>query len=130
MLHNALLRRKELYLPRVRRQAFQSRNTTRKKFIQCCRKGRVILPLPKGCPQPLSGLLQDTHPKAKTFLAKIRNHNSAHAFASMGANISAPPGAGPTALEYMARCNTTRRPLAIQKIRSTQSLLYTMSKFW
>jgi len=74
---------------------FKAERPPDKKFSQCCRKGRVILPPPKECPQPLLGLLQGTHPKAKSFLPKIRNYNSALAFASMGANISAPPGRGP-----------------------------------
>ena len=74
---------------------FKAERPPDKKFSQCCRKGRVILPPPKECPQPLAGLLQGTHPKAKSFMTKIRNYNSALAFASMGANISAPPGRGP-----------------------------------
>jgi hypothetical protein len=66
-----------------------------KKFHQFCKKGRVILPPPKECPEPLSKLLQNDHPKAKSFMSKIRNYNSAHAFASMEASISSPPGRGP-----------------------------------
>jgi hypothetical protein len=36
-----------------------------KKFTQCCRKGKVILPPPKKCPAPLAQLMQNNHPKAK-----------------------------------------------------------------
>jgi len=74
---------------------FKGERPQDKKFQQCCKKGRVILPLPKECPEPLSKLLQNNHPKAKSFMSKIRNYNSAHAFASMGATISSPPGRGP-----------------------------------
>ncbi|XP_045036715.1 uncharacterized protein LOC116926850 [Daphnia magna] len=74
---------------------FKGEQPTDKKFTQCCAKGKVILPPPKECPQPLVKLLQNDHPKAKAFMTKIRNYNSAHAFASLGANISSPPGRGP-----------------------------------
>ena len=66
-----------------------------KKFQQCCRKGSVILPSPKKCPPLLLELLLNNHPKSVAFLRSIRQYNSAHAFASMGANISPPPGRGP-----------------------------------
>ncbi|KAI9558408.1 hypothetical protein GHT06_015188 [Daphnia sinensis] len=74
---------------------FKGERPTDKKFTQCCAKGKVILPPPKECPQPLVKLLQNDHPKAKAFMMKIRNYNSAHAFASLGAKISSPPGRGP-----------------------------------
>ena len=54
---------------------FKAERPPDKKFSQCCRKGRVLLPPPKECPQPLLGLLQGTHPEAKSFLPKIRNYN-------------------------------------------------------
>jgi hypothetical protein len=66
-----------------------------KKFTQCCRKGKVILPPPKECPAPLAQLMQKNHPKAKAFMRKNQDYNSAHAFASMAASISSPPGRGP-----------------------------------
>jgi hypothetical protein len=66
-----------------------------KRFTDCCFKGKVVLPLPRPPPELLLHLLTDSHPKAKHFLLKIRNYNSALAFASMGASISAPPNRGP-----------------------------------
>ncbi|XP_046632783.1 uncharacterized protein LOC124312311 [Daphnia pulicaria] len=65
------------------------------KFQRCCGKGKVIIPPPKPCPQPLASLLQNQHPKSKQFMKQIRNYNSAHAFASLGANQSPPPNRGP-----------------------------------
>ena len=55
----------------------------------------MILPPPRECPQPLAKLMQNDHPKAKRFMQKIRNYYSAHALASMGTQISSPPGCGP-----------------------------------
>ena len=74
---------------------FKEEKPQDKKFTQCCKKGRVILPRPKECPEPLAKLMQNDHPKTKRFMQKIRNYNSAHDFASMGAQISSPPGRGP-----------------------------------
>ena len=74
---------------------FKGERPSDKKFTQCCRKGKVILPPPKECPAPLAQLMQNNHPKAKSFMRKIRTYNSAHAFASMRAEISSPPGRGP-----------------------------------
>ncbi|EFX64386.1 hypothetical protein DAPPUDRAFT_334251 [Daphnia pulex] len=65
------------------------------KFQRCCGKGKVIIPPPKPCPQPLASLLQNQHPKSKQFMKQIRNYNSAHAFASLGVNQSPPPNRGP-----------------------------------
>jgi hypothetical protein len=66
-----------------------------KKIQQCCAKDNVILPPAKPCPEPLASLLENRHLKWKHFMKQIRNYNSAHAFASMGANYSPPPGRGP-----------------------------------
>ncbi|KZS03775.1 Uncharacterized protein APZ42_033417 [Daphnia magna] len=74
---------------------FKGERPPGKKSMQCCRKGKVILQPPKECPQPLSKFLQNNHPKSKSFMAKIRTYNSAHAFASLGASISSPPRRGP-----------------------------------
>ncbi|KAK4027282.1 hypothetical protein OUZ56_016293 [Daphnia magna] len=60
---------------------FKGERPPGKKSMQCCRKGKVILQPPKECPQPLSKFLQNNHPKSKSFMAKIRTYNSAHAFA-------------------------------------------------
>ncbi|KZS03783.1 Uncharacterized protein APZ42_033406 [Daphnia magna] len=73
----------------------QGERPTDNKFTQCWVKGKVILPTPKECPHPLVELLQNDHPKAIAFMTKIRNYNSAHAFASLVANISSPPRRGP-----------------------------------
>jgi hypothetical protein len=73
---------------------FKGERPSDKKFTQCCRKGKVILPHPKECPAPLAQL-QNNHPKAKTFMKKIRTYNSAHAFASIGGSISSHPGREP-----------------------------------
>jgi hypothetical protein len=74
---------------------FKGERPQDKKFQKCCKKGRVILPPPKECPEPLAKILQNDHPKAKHFMSKIRKYNSAHAFASMGASMNSPPGRGP-----------------------------------
>ncbi len=66
-----------------------------KKFYNCCNKGKVRLPELKECPELLESLLRDSHPQAKNFMKKIRNYNSALAFASMVANVSLSPGSGP-----------------------------------
>ncbi|KZS06644.1 Uncharacterized protein APZ42_029833 [Daphnia magna] len=88
---------------------FKGEQPTDKKFTQCCAKGKVILPPPKEFPQPLVKLLQNDHPKAKAFMTKICNYNSAHAFASLGTNISSPPGRGPYCLRIHGQVyhNTT-----------------------
>ncbi len=82
-----------------------------KKFTQCCRKSKVILPPPKECPAPLAQLMQNNHPKAKAFMRKIRTYNSAHAFASMAASIFSPPGRGPYCFRIHGQVyhNTTPR---------------------
>ena len=66
-----------------------------KKFTDCCNKGKVILPAPKKCPELLLNLLSNSHPDSGHFKRKIRNYNSALAFASMGANITTLTGGGP-----------------------------------
>ncbi|EFX64444.1 hypothetical protein DAPPUDRAFT_334184 [Daphnia pulex] len=82
-----------------------------KKFQQCCAKGNVILPPAKTCPEPLASLLQNRHPKSKHFMKQIRNYNSAHAFASMGANFSPPPGRGPTCVRIHGQIYHQTTPL-------------------
>ncbi|EFX68723.1 hypothetical protein DAPPUDRAFT_329777 [Daphnia pulex] len=82
-----------------------------KKFQQCCAKGNVILPPAKPCPEPLASLLQNRHPKSKHFMKQIRNYNSAHAFASMGANFSPPPGCGPTCVRIHGQIYHQTTPL-------------------
>ena len=77
------------------RQKFEKETPRDNKFQQCYRKGSVIIPPPKPCPQPLAILLQNQYPKSKQLMNQIRYYNSAHAFASLGANISPPPEQGP-----------------------------------
>ena len=59
-----------------------------KKFTQCCRKGKVILPSPhpKEMSCPPAQLMKSNHPKTNGFMRKIRNYINAYAFASMGAS--------------------------------------------
>ncbi|XP_046655037.1 uncharacterized protein LOC124348808 [Daphnia pulicaria] len=84
-----------------------------KKFQQCCAKGNVIIPPAKPCPEPLASLLQNRHPKSKHFMKQIRNYNSAHAFASMGANF----------------CQVAARPVYASMVRFTTKLLLSATDF-
>ena len=97
-----------------------------KKFTQCCRKGKVILPPPKECPAPLAQLMQNNHPKAKSFMKKIRTYNSAHAFASMEASISSPPGRGPYCFRIHGQVYHNTTPMDVDKINPKYADLYFM----
>lgn len=66
-----------------------------KKFAYCCNKGKDIFPDRKECPKFLKSILTNSYPQAANFTKKIGNYNSANDFATMGANISLPPGWGP-----------------------------------
>ena len=59
-----------------------------------CHKGRIRLKMQR-YPYKFRSLLRNLDPKSKNFLENIRKFNSALAFASMGAQISLPPGHGP-----------------------------------
>ncbi|XP_051782594.1 LOW QUALITY PROTEIN: uncharacterized protein LOC127527552 [Erpetoichthys calabaricus] len=73
---------------------FEAERPSDQKFTQCCSKGKVNL-------QPLrtnpfiQQLMTGQHHYSKNFMENIRSINSALAFASMGANITPPPGYGP-----------------------------------
>ena len=64
------------------------------KFTHCCEKGKVKLPDIK-IPSQIQNLLIGDDSSSKNFLDRIRQYNSAFAFASTGAQITAPPGRGP-----------------------------------
>ncbi|XP_021959696.1 uncharacterized protein LOC110855595 [Folsomia candida] len=64
------------------------------KFTVCCNKGKVKLPEIQ-TNDYIKGLLTGTDPDSKHFFDNIRSYNSAFGFASVGAQIRAPPGFGP-----------------------------------
>ena len=68
---------------------------TRGKFTLCCCNGKVALPVDENYPRQLSALMKYGHPDSVNFMSHIRNYNNALAFASIGCNISIPPGRGP-----------------------------------
>lgn len=63
-------------------------------FSQCCSKGKIIMQSIKVAPL-IESLMTGTHKHSKNFKENIRSLNSSLAFASMGANITPPPGYGP-----------------------------------
>ncbi|UYV67927.1 hypothetical protein LAZ67_5002522 [Cordylochernes scorpioides] len=63
-------------------------------LMSCCQKGKVVLPQNK-YPILLEDLMKQRHRHSKYFLENIRSINSSFAFASMGAQVSPPPGYGP-----------------------------------
>jgi hypothetical protein len=73
---------------------FRAEQPSDKLFTQCCQKGKVILEPIRVAPL-LQELMSGKHKHSKNFLENIRSFNSALAFASMGANITPPPGYGP-----------------------------------
>ena len=75
---------------------FKGEKSSDKKFSLCCNKGKVILPSPKKCPEPLHSLLTNCHPKSSDFINNARRYNNALAFASMGAQIKIHQGRGPS----------------------------------
>ncbi|XP_021960165.1 uncharacterized protein LOC110856031 [Folsomia candida] len=63
-------------------------------FTKCCQKGKVGLP-PVRTTDLLETLMKGQHEKSKNFMEYIRSFNSSLAFASVGANLTSPPGHGP-----------------------------------
>lgn len=65
------------------------------KFTICCRKGAhardVLEEYPKYILELVTGFIRES----RNFREHIRSYNSALAFASMGAQVSQPPGIGP-----------------------------------
>lgn len=61
----------------------------------CCHQGKVALPPLAPYPQQLQELMVGATPEAKNFQQYIRCYNGSIAFASMGAQVEAPPGTGP-----------------------------------
>ncbi|XP_060129913.1 uncharacterized protein LOC132592021 [Zootoca vivipara] len=73
---------------------FEAERPSDRKFSQCCSKGKVNLPSISTNPL-IQQLMTGQHYYSKNFFNNIRSINSALAFASMGANITPPPGNGP-----------------------------------
>nr|GEU64366.1 hypothetical protein [Tanacetum cinerariifolium] len=67
-------------------------------FSLCCGRGKVRLPVALKDPPPLlRGLMNEEHPKSKTFMENIRRYNSMFSFTSFGGNVdnSVNTGRGP-----------------------------------
>ncbi|GBN22847.1 hypothetical protein AVEN_217629-1 [Araneus ventricosus] len=65
------------------------------KYTKCCHDGKVQLPAFPDATEILKALLTEHSPDAKNYRQRIREYNSAFAFASMGARIKPPRGTGP-----------------------------------
>ena len=61
----------------------------------CCHQGKVTLPPLAPYPPELEELMVGVSLEAKNFQKHIRCYNGSMAFASMGAQVEAPPGTGP-----------------------------------
>ncbi|GBN12749.1 hypothetical protein AVEN_246718-1 [Araneus ventricosus] len=66
-----------------------------KKYTKCCHDGEVHLPNLTEAPDLFKELLCSNSQEAKNYRQHIREYNALLAFASMGAEIKAPPGTGP-----------------------------------
>ncbi|KZS10733.1 Uncharacterized protein APZ42_024749 [Daphnia magna] len=78
------------------------------------------------CPQPLAKLLQNNHPKSKSFMAKTRTYNSAHAFTSFGASISSPPGRGVYCFRIHGQVYHNTTPVGLNTTNPKYANLYFM----
>ncbi|GBO05696.1 hypothetical protein AVEN_195053-1 [Araneus ventricosus] len=67
----------------------------KEEYTKCCHDGKVQLPAFPDAPELLKALLTENSPDAKNYRQRIREYNSAFAFASMGAQIKPPRGIGP-----------------------------------
>ncbi|XP_021967368.1 uncharacterized protein LOC110862486 [Folsomia candida] len=73
---------------------FARERPTDKKFTVCCNKGKVKIQN-FATYEYIKRLLTGKDPDSKHFMEHIRSYNNAFAFASVGAQIKAPPGYGP-----------------------------------
>ncbi|GBL89911.1 hypothetical protein AVEN_178339-1 [Araneus ventricosus] len=74
---------------------WKEEKNTAHKYTKCCHDGKVQLPAFPDVPELLKTLLTENSPDAKNYRQRIREYNSAFAFASMGAQIKPPRGTGP-----------------------------------
>ncbi|GBN03199.1 hypothetical protein AVEN_136525-1, partial [Araneus ventricosus] len=74
---------------------WKEEKNTAHKYTKCCHDGKVQLPAFPDAPELLKVLLTENSPDAKNYRQRIREYNSAFAFASMGAQIKPPRGTGP-----------------------------------
>ncbi|GBM69330.1 hypothetical protein AVEN_155754-1 [Araneus ventricosus] len=74
---------------------WKEEKNTAHKYTKCCHDGNVQLPAFPDAPELLKVLLTENSPDAKNYPQRIREYNSAFAFASMGAQIKPPRGTGP-----------------------------------
>ncbi|GBN05136.1 hypothetical protein AVEN_123239-1 [Araneus ventricosus] len=74
---------------------WKEEKNTAHKYTKCCHDGKVQLPAFPDAPELLKAFLTENPPDAKNYRQRIREYNSALAFASMGAQIKPPRGTGP-----------------------------------
>ncbi|GBN23436.1 hypothetical protein AVEN_118180-1 [Araneus ventricosus] len=74
---------------------WKEEKNTAHKYTKCCHDGKVQLPAFPDAPELLKVLLTENSTDAKNYRQRIREYNSAFAFASMGAQIKPPRGTGP-----------------------------------
>ena len=76
---------------------FLAERPSDEKFNNCCHKGRVPFHPRRPFPEYMQNILiQPDHPHYRNFKTNIRSsYNLALSFASMGAQVSEPPGYGP-----------------------------------
>ncbi|GBM17027.1 hypothetical protein AVEN_133299-1 [Araneus ventricosus] len=84
--------------------AFYCKNevNSRKKYTKCCHDGKVHLPNKTEAPDLLTELLCSNSQDAQNYRQQIRDYNAALSFASMGAEIKAPPGTVYSTLQPLA----------------------------
>ncbi|GBL73408.1 hypothetical protein AVEN_159419-1 [Araneus ventricosus] len=73
----------------------RKRKNTAHKYTKCCHDGKVQLLAFPDAPELLKALLTENSPDGKNYRQRIREYNSALAFASMGAQIEIPRGTEP-----------------------------------
>jgi hypothetical protein len=105
---------------------FKKEMSSDKKFSNCCNKGKVSLPELKESPKLLESLLTNSRPQANNFMKKKRNYNSALDFASMGANVSLPPGRGPYCFRIHGMVYHSTRSVGQDSLNPAYAGLYFM----